>query len=748
MPNLPAKKLSEQPVVAVLLPGDRLPVLRRAQDEADATKRNPTATLAALRAALGTDAGPNLRPDGFKSVLYLTVAAATSFNEPNVRTLATLDPATLCLGATCCVVNDPTGHHYYRLVYDLAGPLLVRRDADFKSNDFIQARWVPESDASGAAARAAVRVIVSPDPKAWAINELGRFTLGGIERFFAARIAFAAGTIPLPVAADTVNWREVSPPNDPTRTVLGLSVPEARIYASEPDGLNEGIDYRIFRGAAGDIVLRAVSQDVTNNRPARFAPTGLWQNPVTLAVEVRAYNLTTDTVTLVNPWRFIGDPDLNNIVRGVEGPGIVYGTGQSNNTYGTDHGNNTYGNNHDGNAYGNGHGSNTYGTDHNSNAYGNNHANNTYGTGHNSNAHGNNHANNTYGNNLTGCTFGNSCTFLQVGANCTRVRVFNCNGTAAVPFVIPAGSTDVEYRNNALFVAGGSDALKQDKLLTGYAIGTGAPTAIAATETVLAALGKLEKRAVDNAPAMDYANPVTLTAATTLTATAFGKHHICNATGLALYIIALPAPAGHAGKLLSIRVADTASGMWALQGADINGATERRLWAGETALLECNGTGYRKISGATKPLTAKLRTAAAAFSVTGFLSLQPLPVIVYDTSPGGLMSATANQLTILRPAQYLVISGFFSSQPAQNPQLALLIGRNGNHANSESATMNGTVFQPSGTSFLALNINATVFPAVGDFYVMRFFSQTTTNFNTTTNTADHPFLTLLEVPAW
>lgn len=36
------KKLSAQPVVPALLPGDRLPVLRRAADEPAADKRNPT----------------------------------------------------------------------------------------------------------------------------------------------------------------------------------------------------------------------------------------------------------------------------------------------------------------------------------------------------------------------------------------------------------------------------------------------------------------------------------------------------------------------------------------------------------------------------------------------------------------------------------------------------------------------------------------------------------------------------------
>ena len=52
-PNLPQRKLSEDPIFANLMAGDRVVVLRSALDEPDASKRNGTAGLEALRAALG-----------------------------------------------------------------------------------------------------------------------------------------------------------------------------------------------------------------------------------------------------------------------------------------------------------------------------------------------------------------------------------------------------------------------------------------------------------------------------------------------------------------------------------------------------------------------------------------------------------------------------------------------------------------------------------------------------------------------
>lgn len=57
MPDSLKAKLSEKPVAANLLPDDRLVVLRRPQDEADASRRNLTVGLAALQAWLGLAAG-------------------------------------------------------------------------------------------------------------------------------------------------------------------------------------------------------------------------------------------------------------------------------------------------------------------------------------------------------------------------------------------------------------------------------------------------------------------------------------------------------------------------------------------------------------------------------------------------------------------------------------------------------------------------------------------------------------------
>ena len=69
-PSLPQRKLSQDRIFANLLAGDRVPVLRTAQDEADAAKRNGTASLSTLAAAVADNLPGGLPgPNESKSLL-------------------------------------------------------------------------------------------------------------------------------------------------------------------------------------------------------------------------------------------------------------------------------------------------------------------------------------------------------------------------------------------------------------------------------------------------------------------------------------------------------------------------------------------------------------------------------------------------------------------------------------------------------------------------------------------------------
>ncbi|MDO7851575.1 hypothetical protein [Hymenobacter convexus] len=101
---------------------------------------------------------------------------------------------------------------------------------------------------------------------------------------------------------------------------------------------------------------------------------------------------------------------------------------------------------------------------------------------------------------------------------------------------------------------------------------------------------------------IDYVNFVAHATNTVLTVADMGKHHVFTGTGQSLWTVALPAAADVAGKLISIQVGNSASGMWELQAADIDGEPARRMWSREVALLWSNGTSWRKLGGRSIPL--------------------------------------------------------------------------------------------------------------------------------------------------
>ena len=87
---------------------------------------------------------------------------------------------------------------------------------------------------------------------------------------------------------------------------------------------------------------------------------------------------------------------------------------------------------------------------------------------------------------------------------------------------------------------------------------------------------------------------VSITGATTLTASAFGKLHVCSGTA-ADYTVTLPAVSGNAGKFIGFRMA---SGLTKIVTLDpnaselVNGLATWPMMANETAVLYCDGTAW------------------------------------------------------------------------------------------------------------------------------------------------------------
>ncbi len=106
---------------------------------------------------------------------------------------------------------------------------------------------------------------------------------------------------------------------------------------------------------------------------------------------------------------------------------------------------------------------------------------------------------------------------------------------------------------------------------------------------------------------LSTASEVSITAAITLDASCFGKMHVCTGTA-ADYPVGLPAAAGNAGKLFGIRISYACTKIVTLNansGELIDGLASNVMLAGDTAILLCDGFGWIKISGKSRPTTAQ-----------------------------------------------------------------------------------------------------------------------------------------------
>jgi hypothetical protein len=151
-----------------------------------------------------------------------------------------------------------------------------------------------------------------------------------------------------------------------------------------------------------------------------------------------------------------------------------------------------------------------------------------------------------------------------------------------------------------------------------------------------------------------FNSEVSVTTTATLTISTW---HICSGTS-ANYTATLPAASGNAGKFIGVRMAAGLTKLVTIKGNSaelINGSNTRIMWAGETAILLCDGTGWSKVAGRSIPMTCgmykSLDQTITNSSVTRFLVNS---VISGDDNTGLMADTSNNQITILRPGNYLI----------------------------------------------------------------------------------------------
>lgn len=151
---------------------------------------------------------------------------------------------------------------------------------------------------------------------------------------------------------------------------------------------------------------------------------------------------------------------------------------------------------------------------------------------------------------------------------------------------------------------------------------------------------------------------VAITAANTLSSSAFGKLHQCSGT-TSDYTVTLPAVSGNAGKVIGFQMSTALTKLVTLDGnasETIDGSLTRIMWAGESAILYCDGTTWSKIDGKSIPMTAGQTVSGAQTVGSGTATKKTLGTSYASNCPSAMNDTTNSKIIILRPSVYNIIS--------------------------------------------------------------------------------------------
>ena len=218
-------KLSSKTALSPLLPFDRLAVVRRAIDEADASKRIFPAPLPDVARAIGPVLpGPNFIPGAPKFARFKTQAQVTAAGSFGGNALDSIPGLLWCLLCPGTVEFDTDGQRNvtYIPVYDgVARPaeapgFIVYRTGEFAAGDTIPAKLVRLASPEAGVVAYAER----PATYAWAVGELTRAYVAGTvpELFFKRKTPGGAAPAPSNAAGDA-NWEVVAREAVPTSSL-------------------------------------------------------------------------------------------------------------------------------------------------------------------------------------------------------------------------------------------------------------------------------------------------------------------------------------------------------------------------------------------------------------------------------------------------------------------------------------------------------------------------------------------------
>lgn len=244
--------------------------------------------------------------------------------------------------------------------------------------------------------------------------------------------------------------------------------------------------------------------------------------------------------------------------------------------------------------------------------------------------------------------------------------------------------------------------------------------------------------------------------ATTLTT---GRMHVCSGT-TADYTVNLPAAASNAGKLVAVRMSQSLTRWVTVAGNAselIDGRNTRKMWAGESATLLCDGTGWIKVGGRTRPLRAVMvrATADGSFALPSLAwTGLPTPTIVQDnTSVLAVPQAdtSAGCVRVLRDGVYTVaaFAGFgglpTGGSMAAGPFYQMPSQADFNPSDSPNAWGFGVA---DSAGFMHVTGAASFDAVAGGRFAITAFNNDSVSRNTRSGSTVNPSLSVIEIPTW
>jgi hypothetical protein len=210
----------------------------------------------------------------------------------------------------------------------------------------------------------------------------------------------------------------------------------------------------------------------------------------------------------------------------------------------------------------------------------------------------------------------------------------------------------------------------------------------------------------------DYLSTLTgaeIAIATTATATISRQHLISGTT--ADYIVTLPAASGNTDKFIGIRISTSATRFFTIKGNAselIDGVNTRIMWKGETAILYCDGTGWKKMAGLSIPMTCQMYQTSV--NTTLFLNNTDtkVPITGVKVNNTGFMANTGSRRIDIKRGSIYSLKGAvsYNNFSVNSPRALTQIRVNAaSVCNSDCSALIGSYATPFATTDLTLNLN-------------------------------------------